>query len=138
MTPRQYPGVAENQPETFGCDRCYDGDAEQVWEGRPLVVEREVVPGSHFSVDLARCSHCGQLYVRVYHEWVDYARGKDDQYWDVLPVTQDEAERIASGADLVHIRRLGRGRRRLCFAWPRDVERPESYWASGEFVIHPH
>lgn len=67
-----------------------------------------MIPGSHYSIDLARCRHCNQAFAKVFHEFIDYAGGKDAMYWDVLPVTEREAKRLASAGGKALRRTFGR------------------------------
>ena len=123
----------------FGCDRCYGDDAEQVWNDSPLGIETVLMDSSHFSLQLRRCSDCGQQFVWVFTEFVDWSGGNDPQYHDVVPVTDDEAEtlRRQRPLDLVAIGKLGVDRRCLRMNWPRDREHPRVFWATGEFLVQP-
>jgi hypothetical protein len=108
---------------TFGCADCYGEDAVAMLEYylRELTTTRGIASDTHSSVALRACPKCGQQFVTNFTEWVNWAMGGDDQYYEVIPVTPDEAaEIVRAGADIsnAHLNGLGRGRRHL-----RDAKR---------------
>lgn len=77
----------------FGCAECFAEDAERAGRWR-LQGVCELVDESHFGVAIRQCPACGQRFVTIFTEFVDWVDGDDPQYWDRVPVTQAEAERI--------------------------------------------
>jgi hypothetical protein len=80
--------------QRFGCRRCYGDDPQSVWayyeEG--LAVEQELVGESHFLVQLRRCVECGQQFVWIFGEAVDWKGGEDAQRREIVPVSGAEAK----------------------------------------------
>ena len=97
-------------PDSFGCRRCYGEDPRAAWayyeEG--LAVERELVGDSHFLVQLRRCADCGQQFVWIFGEAVDWQGGDDAQRREIVPVSATEAE-AAGRLDYPSLAALGVG-----------------------------
>jgi len=53
-----------------------------------------LVDHSHFWVDVRRCECCGQRFLTVFHEIVDWDNGDDDHTWLAVPVTGAEVRRL--------------------------------------------
>jgi hypothetical protein len=67
-------------------------------------------------VALKTCPTCGQQFVAIFTEFVNWAAGGDNQYYEVVPVTPDEAaEIVRAGEDITmaHLNGLGKTRRHL-------------------------
>jgi hypothetical protein len=122
--------------QSFGCRRCYGEDPQTVWvyyeEG--LVVEQELVGDSHFLVQLRRCAECGQRFVWIFGEVVDWERGDDAQPREIVPVSAAEADAVGK---LNHpsLAALGFDRRYLETDWPTDVADPSVEWSTGELWL---
>jgi len=54
----------------------------------------ELVDESHFGVSILRCVRCGQHFLSMFCERVDWADGDDPQTRVVVPVSGDEAQRL--------------------------------------------
>ncbi len=127
-------------PESFGCARCYGKDADAAWtflsdsQWRHRLVDK-----SHFDISIRPCPDCDQNYVWIFTEFIDWADGDDPQYWNVLPLTQEETETLAvQGEDVDHtqIEDLGSSRRYLVVNHPKGG--PKSvFWGSGRLSITP-
>jgi hypothetical protein len=124
----------------FGCPQCYGEDAETARafvEAGGLVTDRTVVDESHFIVSLRRCAACGQPFVSIFTEFVDWSGGDDAQYRDLVPVTADEAQAVLDQGEQVDPRflgSLGEGRRRLSSDWPSGGRRSVR-WRTGAFWV---
>jgi len=123
-------------PDDFGCPRCYGDDAEHAWafyeDG--LVVERELAGEPHFIVQLRRCAECGQQFVWVFSESVDWEGGEDAQHRSVVPISEDEAQALEHLGGLVEaesLAALGAGRRYLVTDWPKGAEHATIDWSTG-------
>jgi hypothetical protein len=121
---------------SFGCRRCYGEDPQTVWayyeEG--LAVEQELVGDSHFLVQLRRCAECGQQFVWIFSEAVDWEGGEDAQRREIVPVSGAEAE----AAVMLHspsLAALGLDRRYLETDWPTDAADPSVEWSTGELRL---
>jgi hypothetical protein len=123
-------------PDSFGCRRCYGEDPRAAWayyeEG--LAVERELVGDSHFLVQLRRCIDCGQQFVWIFGEAVDWQGGGDAQRREIVPVSATEAE-AAGKLDYPSLAALGVGRRYLETGWPIDAAAPSVEWSTGELRL---
>ena len=119
--------------QSFGCGRCYGDDPRRVWAyyEKGLAVERELAFNSHFIVQLRRCAECGQQFVWIFGESVDWEGGEDAQHRSVVPVTAEEAESV----ELPSLAALGDGRRYLETTWPTDSRKQAVGWATGELTI---
>jgi hypothetical protein len=126
------------RPAGFGCGLCFGEDAEAAKAYR-LSTERDLVDESHFGVSIRRCSACAQRFVHVFTEFVDWADGDDPQYTDLLPVTDEEAARLASQGeqvDLGAIEAMGAARRRLVMSFPKGGPR-HVFFTVGGLGIRP-
>jgi hypothetical protein len=124
-----------------GCSLCSGQDAELAWAsyGR-LAIDVCVIDESHFIVQLRRCPECGQRFLWIFTEFVDWEGGEDAQHRQVIPVTEAEAEAVArqgAGVDLAYLGSLGRGRRYLKVDWPPDRPTATARWSTGEFPVVP-
>ena len=123
-------------PDSFGCRRCYGEDPRVAWayyeEG--LAVEREFVGDSHFLVQLRRCADCGQQFVWIFGEAVDWQSGDDAQRREIVPVSATEAE-AAGRLDYPSLAALGVDRRYLETDWPTDAADPLVEWSTGELRL---
>jgi hypothetical protein len=60
------------------------------------IVEGLFDDGAHNSADLVRCRDCGQVYLSVFEEHIDFSGGDDDIFRLYLPVSDsDDATALA-------------------------------------------
>ncbi|BCB89348.1 hypothetical protein Psuf_066610 [Phytohabitans suffuscus] len=128
----------------FGCTRCYGEDAAAAlahFRGGGFAHDHAIVRDSHFQVSLHHCTACGQRFVMIFTEFVAMSGdGGDPQYYDVVPVTADEAAqvRVKGGQVDKHylefLGSLGAGRRRLSSDWPGGGPGRHS-WRVGTFHV---
>jgi hypothetical protein len=122
----------------FGCPLCYGEDPEIVSTNHHAVRSTDgIIAESHFMVSLNRCPECGQRFLRVFTEFVDWQGGDDAQYVDVVPITEEEAAAIVrqgEDVDLRYLRDVGTGRRRLSIDWPSNRPRRIG-WRAGVFEV---
>lgn len=117
----------------FGCDKCWPSDADAAWAAcRSMPTSAEMVSESHFSVRLRICADCGQRFLTVFTETIDWSGGEDPQFWTVIPVTIYEANALSVAVDSIGsaIGTLPTDRRSLRHDFPRDGER-RSFWSTG-------
>jgi hypothetical protein len=103
---------------TFGCTECYGEDAEAMLEYylQKLTTTHGIFSENHEGAALRECPKCGQQFVTIFTEVINWAAGGDDQFYDVVPVTPDEAaEIVRAGSDIsmAHLNGLGKQRRHL-------------------------
>ena len=53
-----------------------------------------LVDESHFGVSILRCGRCGQYFLRLFCERVDWADGDDPQTTVAVPISGDEVQRL--------------------------------------------
>ena len=120
--------------EQFGCEHCWPARADAAWKARGgLRRVEELIDESHFHVMILACGHCGQRFVSVFTETIDWADGDDPQYWQLLPITEAEAaglirERESLGEDKLDA--LGPERRCLRRDYP-EAAAPRVFWCTG-------
>ena len=126
--------------QEFGCDLCWPADAGAAWGARDGLSRRnELIDESHFIVTILACRRCGQRYVSIFTEVIDWADGNDPQSWTLLPITEAEAGdliRRKVSLNEMSLNALGRDRRSLLRDHPKDGP-PRVSWGSGIFV-GPH
>lgn len=120
--------------EGFGCRECWPPGADAAWAARSsLGRAAELIDESHLGVSLLACAGCGQQFVSVFVEEVDWVDADDPQYWTLMPITQEEAAEILRlphaliGATLEG---LGAARRSLRVAHPKGEPR-RIFWGTG-------
>jgi hypothetical protein len=121
-------------PERLRCLHCCSDDALCVWAAMRAVHLSTLVDESHFSIQLIAC-RCGQRFVKVFTERIDWQNGDDDQTWLVFAVLPAEAEQLQASSEAELHRRvtaLGRGRRFLVHC------NSGTWWQPNGFMIGPH
>lgn len=123
----------------FGCPRCWPAEAKDAWAAVGSLEEGPVLESdSHLHVDIRSCAGCGQRFVFVFLEHVDWEDGDDSQYWTLMPITAQEADELKREADrdiVAALNRLGPDRKCLQRDWPKGASRIEIAWARGMFVM---
>jgi hypothetical protein len=124
---------------TFGCAACYGENAEAVLAyclGN-LKQTHRLIDRNHFGVSLRACQACGQDFVTIFTEFVDWSGGEDAQYFDVVPVSPADAAFLAAkgdGVGLGELGALGAGRRHVASDWPTGAPKRIS-WKHGAFTV---
>ncbi len=91
-----------------------------------FTIVKSYVEDSHNSTRLVRCEECGQLYIRIFTEEIDWINGEDPQHAIIFPVPdetwwEETPKRPWPECPHAHI----------VFDWPSDGEK-KAYW-----VGHP-
>jgi hypothetical protein len=124
----------------FGCASCWPGDAEVAWKARQgHDYEHYIVDDSHFIVRTMACTACGQRFLSVMTETIDWDDGDDPQQWILIPVTDAEATAIVAAGErgvAASVDGLDRKRRSLVHSAPKG-EPAKTYWARGIWIA-PH
>ncbi len=100
---------------------------------------KELIDESHFIAAILACPRCGQQYVSIFTEMIDWEDGNDPQHWTLLPITEAEAKGlIQRGASLdeMSLNALGLGRCSLRRDHPKAGPARVS-WGSG-ILAGPH
>lgn len=108
--------MSEARPgESFGCEVCWPSEAEAAYlASRGLSRVAELVDESHCRVTIRACEKCGQNFVSVFMEMIDWSDGDDSQYWTLIPIDASEmADLISQGGSADAINALRKDRRCL-------------------------
>lgn len=122
-----------------GCPACIPQNAPTRSDSLGLDPVSRLVDESHYIVTICACPNCGQQFVRIFTERIDWAGGEDPQRTTILPITHEEAQAmIAAGEHLdeAELSRMGLERRFLEFDWPSD-ESMRSRYTTG-YLVAPH
>jgi hypothetical protein len=140
---RAYDRVVETTdrkpPQDYGCTRCFGDDAGAAFDAMIATRVRSLVQESHHGVQITACT-CGQRFVMVFTERIDWEGGEDPQDWLMLPIDEAEASRLSAceEAELPGVlAELGRARRFLVRTFPSH-ESIRAWWSMGGFAIGPH
>jgi len=101
----------------------------------------ELVDESHFMAAIRQCAHCGQPFLTLFCERVDWANGDDPQTWIAVPVDEGEAQQLRGAAvaanENVMLDIIAGERRFLYHDMPKGApDRLE--WRRGRLFIPPH
>lgn len=122
---------------SFGCEQCYaeDLDPSLALDHARYAHDAGLEDDSHFIVSLCRCKACGQRFISIFTEYVDWEYSEDDQYRTLMPLTEQEAAELADGVRTVFsVGELGATRRYLQSDWPSRTAKTER-WTSGAFEV---
>ena len=120
----------------IGCEHCFPPSAEAAWAARGrLQLVADLVDDSHYHVMVLACRACGQGFVSVFTETIDWQDGDDPQYWQLLPIDAGESEALVRSGATVAEAALNAlpGRRCLCLDHPKGAEQ-RMYWSKGLHV----
>jgi hypothetical protein len=116
------------------CPACLPPQAEDAWNGvGELTIDARLIDDTHHIVLLRSCPACGQRFVSVFAELIDWADGEDPQFWTVLPITEQEAASLSAADEagvISMIYGLGPDRRSLSHDHPKG-EDAKSFWSTG-------
>jgi hypothetical protein len=120
-----------------GCAACWPQDAGAAWAAAEnLTQSAPLVEDSHLTIGLARCPSCGQEYVSVFLEHVDWTDGDDAQYRTIYPLSRDESARLRSLAEadvITALNALDSNRRCLQRDHPKG-EPASTTWGRGMWI----
>lgn len=120
----------------FGCSGCYSEDAVAVdhfFRQHRFENIKMLVDDSHLIIRLLTCPKCGQDFVSVFTERIDWVSGDDPQTRTLMPVTTDERALLEQRFDPQLLVDWGRDRR--YHIWFSDAA---PGWLEGSFHIPPH
>ncbi|MEM8982267.1 MAG: hypothetical protein AAGC71_04520 [Pseudomonadota bacterium] len=124
---------------SVGCSRCWSTDAVSAWSLiKSVPIETYLIDESHYIVSLRRCSACGQGYLQVTTETVDWDNGDDPIFRTIVPLSEMEQRRLLrdqppSELDLL---RIGAQRPSLWYDHASGEE-ASVYWGRG-MRVGPH
>ena len=116
-----------------GCKGCWSADAKAAWEViKTVPIQERLIDESHYIVLVRGCPACGQHYLQVTTETIDWDDGEDPIYGTVVPVDEAARHRLTTadplGTDVIE--GVGVGRRSLKYDFPKGQE-PSVYWSRG-------
>lgn len=123
----------------FGCSQCFGEDADLAWTASRTVRLDALVEESHFSLRLTACA-CGQRFLTVFTERIDWRGGEDDQTWLSVPVSEPECEQLEQASEDARpalLSALASGRRFITRSFPTGGSLNTTWQTSG-FFIGPH
>ena len=100
-----------------------------------------LVDESHFGASIRQCAQCGQHFLTLFCERVDWVDSDDPQTWVAVPVSADEAEElqhanVAADEDTI-LRILASERRFLYHDMPKGAS-DTLKWMTRRPFIPPH
>jgi hypothetical protein len=125
----------ESGHDGHGCALCWPADAAAAWAARDRLGEdATVVEEPHFIVRILACAPCGQRFVSVTTEQIDWDDGEDPVQRILIPVTPAEAGAVAAGrGSAASIAAIVQSRRSLVQDWPKG-EPAKIFWARGIWI----
>jgi hypothetical protein len=130
--PKPAPDALAKASAPPGCARCVDENAAAAWNAINAPSTLTFVQEPHFSVHATRCS-CGQPFVVVFTERVDFRDGSDTQIELAVAVWPGELERLSGEFRTLTLTTLVRGR---AFLVKSSGDAPR--WVASGFSIGPH
>jgi hypothetical protein len=123
-----------------GCATCMPDSATAAWQAKDALEHLQMpVDDSHFIVNLCRCTKCGQHFVTVFTEMIDWYEGDDAQHRVLLPIDPAEYRALASLGQAITsqvLEMLGPTRRSLHMDHPTGGSK-KFYWSTG-LRVGPH
>lgn len=123
-----------------GCGACFPQDAALAWEARDkLPVLAFLRDESHFIVSVLQCPACGQRFVSVTTELIDWDKGDDPVHRVQLPISEVDFQMLSTRHPSTFetaLIALDPTRRSLHFDWPSGGEK-SVYWGRGLHLL-PH
>ena len=83
---------------------------------------------SHHSRKLVKCIECGQLYLKEYHEEIDWVDSEDPQYYTFVPVMNEREAEIINSVGLWELHTFAP---RINRDWPKG-EDSKTYWVGRD------
>lgn len=97
-----------------------------------------LVDGSHFGAHIRNCPGCGQPFLHLFMELIDWVMGDDSQATITLPLTPEQAEELESReVDEAFLDRQAYSGRHLLWSHPSGKE-PYTRWLEGRIHIMRH
>lgn len=123
----------------IGCETCWAPEAATAWNLiKDVPIEARLIDEPHYIVQIRVCSSCGQNYLQVTTEVVDWQDGEDPISRTVIPIDNEERARLLATQplDTATIEGIGTGRPSLRYCWPKNAA-PTLFWGAGVRVgIH--
>lgn len=95
---------------------------------------------SHLGVSIWQCGICGQRFLHVFTELIDWEDGDDSQAFIYCPISEAEAAKLNAETERIdgrYLTKLGIERRILWRNWPRGGG-SSIFYTEGPLIILPH
>ena len=92
-----YPMLGEAEQlllEPVTCDCVGEDPAKADEVIRQAATTDTLVDESHYIAKILRCDRCGQQFLRLSYEMIDWNDGDDSQSWVSMIITQQQAEQL--------------------------------------------
>lgn len=113
--------AALNKSSQTGCETCWPEEANEVPFASALKLEREIIDESHYRATVASCLRCGQHYIHLMTEEIDWSGGDDAIRLQRMPITNTEAAEFRALVETkaeARMYALGQDQRKC---WVRDA-----------------
>lgn len=132
--------MIDSSMNVSGCESCWPDAADAAWKARDgLTLTAELIDEFHYHVMILACPRCGQRFLSVFSEMIDWSEGDDAQHWAVVPITEGESVELSRrGSELTEaeISSFGPNRRSLLRNYPTG-KGPSECWGKG-IRVGPH
>jgi hypothetical protein len=131
--------IEDYSGEEFGCARCWPASADVAWEmQQQLRLDRTLIDDAHYRVLVLACEACGQRYLHVFSEIIDWISSEDPQERTRLPITVEEMEALCAlpNPSPHDLQSIGSRRKSLRYSWPKGSAAVR-FWSRG-LVVYPH
>ena len=123
--------------EEFGCDICWPASAEAAYGAlRKLQTVSDLTDESHFIVRVVACQSCGQRFLTVFTEMIDWEDGEDPCSRRRLPLTERQAQMLWKEPSEELLTAIAPSRKCLAFDWPKGGAKSVR-WVQGLQIL-PH
>lgn len=98
-----------------------------------------LVDESHFIVSVLSCAECGQKFLSVFTEQIDWAGGDDSQARTLVPLDEDGAQQLLSQTTWDESRLLDLEISARMLVWTHPTgQTPSVVWVEGPLQIPRH
>lgn len=98
-----------------------------------------LIDESHLIVSIQNCVECGQAFLSVFTEQVDWLGGDDAQAQVLVPLTADEEHCVAGMTEVTEQALLSLQLKKSMLWWVYPTgQDPKGSWKDGPLVILPH
>lgn len=120
-----------NEPHQFGCAECWPESPEQARQAlRGLRAVATLVDESHYMVRVTSCASCGQRFLHVFTERIDWADGDDPAVRSHMPVSESELAELGHAPTEAGVASVAPDRRYLRWSSPKGAPSTAA-WSTG-------
>ena len=98
-----------------------------------------LIDESHLIVSIQQCLLCGQGFLSIFTEQIDWQGGDDSQARGLVPVTADERKLLADMPEVTEEVLLSLGLTRPMLWWIHPSgQAAQVMWRDGPLIVLPH